>query len=140
MLHTDAFNPSNKRKMTKADYIKNTRFPGVPTEVLEVRWNPLRLFMGLTFFQCFYDNIVFAPFIFIEVPEDINSQPGSNPDLGGAISTPTLTLPSANVTANFKTGNKVDPYYLIMNVRIFPTKISASPDFSKPEPLGSLEG
>jgi hypothetical protein len=36
MLHTDAFNKSNKRKMTKADYIKNTQLPGVPTEVLDV--------------------------------------------------------------------------------------------------------
>jgi Sec7-like guanine-nucleotide exchange factor len=37
MLHTDAFNKSNKRKMTKADYVKNTRLPGVAPEVLEVR-------------------------------------------------------------------------------------------------------
>lgn len=36
MLHTDAFNKSNKRKMTKPDYIKNTRLPGVAPEVLEV--------------------------------------------------------------------------------------------------------
>lgn len=36
MLHTDAFNKSNKRKMTKADYIKNTRLPGVAPEVLDV--------------------------------------------------------------------------------------------------------
>ena len=37
MLHTDAFNKHNKRKMTKADYMKNTRLPGVPPEVLDVR-------------------------------------------------------------------------------------------------------
>ncbi len=37
MLHTDFFNPSNKRKMTKADYIKNTKLPGIPVEVLDVR-------------------------------------------------------------------------------------------------------
>lgn len=37
MLHTDAFNKSNKRKMSKPDYVKNTRLPGVPPEVLEVR-------------------------------------------------------------------------------------------------------
>jgi Sec7-like guanine-nucleotide exchange factor len=36
MLHTDAFNKSNKRKMTKADYIKNTRLPGVAPEILDV--------------------------------------------------------------------------------------------------------
>lgn len=38
MLHTDAFNKSNKRKMTKPDYIKNTRLPGVAPEVLDVRF------------------------------------------------------------------------------------------------------
>lgn len=37
MLHTDVFNKHNKRKMTKADYMKNTRLPGVPPEVLDVR-------------------------------------------------------------------------------------------------------
>jgi Sec7 domain len=36
MLHTDAFNKSNKHKMTKANYIKNTRLPGVASEVLDV--------------------------------------------------------------------------------------------------------
>lgn len=36
MLHTDAFNPSNKIKMTKADYIKNTSLAGLPSEVLGV--------------------------------------------------------------------------------------------------------
>ncbi|QRW05226.1 Sec7 guanine nucleotide exchange factor [Ceratobasidium sp. AG-Ba] len=49
MLHTDAFNKSNKNKMTKADYVKN-RMGGIPPEVLD----------------CYFDNIVFAPFIFIE--------------------------------------------------------------------------
>lgn len=38
MLHTDAFNPSNKRKMTREDYTKNTRLPGVPIEVLDVSY------------------------------------------------------------------------------------------------------
>ena len=36
MLHTDAFNKSNKRKMTKADYLKNTAISGVIPEVLDV--------------------------------------------------------------------------------------------------------
>jgi Sec7-like guanine-nucleotide exchange factor len=39
MLHTDAFNPSNKRKMTREDYTKNTRLPGVPKEVLDVSYS-----------------------------------------------------------------------------------------------------
>lgn len=36
MLHTDAFNKSNKNKMTKADYVKNTALAGLPAEVLGV--------------------------------------------------------------------------------------------------------
>lgn len=50
MLHTDAFNRHNKNKMTKADYVRNTRLDGVPEPVLEA----------------FYDNITFTPFVFIE--------------------------------------------------------------------------
>jgi hypothetical protein len=33
MLHTDAFNKHNRNKITKADYVKNTRLPGVLPEV-----------------------------------------------------------------------------------------------------------
>lgn len=36
MLHTDAFNKSVKRKMTKEDFVKNTRIDGVSSEILEV--------------------------------------------------------------------------------------------------------
>ena len=36
MLHTDAFNKSNKRKMTRAAYVKNARLPGVASDVLDV--------------------------------------------------------------------------------------------------------
>ena len=36
MLHTDAFNKSNRRKMSKADYLKNTTLPGLIPEVLDV--------------------------------------------------------------------------------------------------------
>ncbi len=36
MLHTDHFNPSNKRKMSREDYVRNTRRDGgVPDVVLE---------------------------------------------------------------------------------------------------------
>jgi hypothetical protein len=36
MLHTDAFNKHNKNKMSKADYVRNTRMEGVSPLVLEV--------------------------------------------------------------------------------------------------------
>lgn len=37
MLSTDQFNPSNKSKMSKADYVRNTRLDDVAPEILEVR-------------------------------------------------------------------------------------------------------
>ncbi|KAJ7783445.1 hypothetical protein DFH07DRAFT_873336 [Mycena maculata] len=111
MLHTDAFNKSNKRKMTKADYVKNTRLPGVPPEVLD----------------CFFDNIVVTPFIFIEDPVDVNGQRGLVSDTG-----PTRTLSMGNPLSSSGSGsgttllgkaNKVDPYYLIANNMLGPLRV-----------------
>lgn len=43
MLSTDHFNPSNKNKMTKGDYLRNTRLDDVAPEVLEVRLSLCKL-------------------------------------------------------------------------------------------------
>lgn len=58
ILHTDVFNPNNKHKMQKADYLKNTRGEGIFDEILE----------------CFYDNISYTPFIHVEDDLDINGE------------------------------------------------------------------
>lgn len=58
MLHTDAFNKNNKRKMQRQDYIKNTRGQDVAEEVL----------------ACFYDNICYTPFVHYEEEVDINGE------------------------------------------------------------------
>ncbi|EMD41789.1 hypothetical protein CERSUDRAFT_110352 [Gelatoporia subvermispora B] len=102
MLHTDAFNKSNKRKMTKADYVKNTRLPGVAPEVLD----------------CFYDNIVFAPFIYIEDPLDVTGQRSLGTDSMAArrMSSFNPTSPgghNGSTTTLLGKSNKIDPYYLI---------------------------
>ena len=122
MLHTDAFNKSNKRKMTKADYIKNTRLPGVPPEVLDVSICQACRWAGLTHFrQCFYDNIVFAPFIFIEDPLDVNGQRGLLPEGSSSRRLSTLNVPSpggggSSGSTLLSKNNKIDPYYLITRV------------------------
>lgn len=36
MLHTDAFNKSNKRKMSRADYVRNTTIEGISPNLLIV--------------------------------------------------------------------------------------------------------
>ncbi|KAH9835647.1 uncharacterized protein C8Q71DRAFT_811128 [Rhodofomes roseus] len=98
MLHTDVFNKHNKRKMTKVDYMKNTRLPGVPPEVLD----------------CFYDNIVFAPFIFIEDPVDANGHRGTQPDPMNARRMSVYNIPpTPGSTTLLGKSNKIDPYYLI---------------------------
>ncbi|KAJ7655122.1 hypothetical protein DFH06DRAFT_1201661 [Mycena polygramma] len=111
MLHTDAFNKSNKRKMTKADYIKNTRLPGVPPEVLD----------------CFYDNIVVTPFIFVEDPLDVNGQRGliSEGSLNRSLSmgNPLSSSTSGSGTTLLGKAPKVDPYYLIANNMLGPLRV-----------------
>ncbi|CAG8632993.1 2680_t:CDS:10, partial [Dentiscutata erythropus] len=58
MLHTDAFNKSVKRKMTKDEFVNNTRIDGVPREIFEI----------------LYDNITFARFIYADDDTDVNGQ------------------------------------------------------------------
>ncbi|KAG1867887.1 hypothetical protein DFJ58DRAFT_768234 [Suillus subalutaceus] len=96
MLHTDAFNKSNKRKMTKVDYQKNTAISGIIPEVLD----------------CFYDNIVFAPFIFIEDPMD-----PPRPSIDGSLSRPPTSagVPMTPIGGTLLSRPKIDPYYLITN-------------------------
>jgi len=50
LLQSDFFNKSNKRKMMKQDYVKNAATEGVADDVLD----------------CFYDNIIYTPFIRVE--------------------------------------------------------------------------
>ncbi|KIO20475.1 hypothetical protein M407DRAFT_81501 [Tulasnella calospora MUT 4182] len=113
MLHTDAFNKSNKRKMTKADYVRNTRLPGVPSEVLD----------------CFFDNITFAPFIFIEDPVDVNGQRGFVPEGTPVLSGMTTfggssgASPAVGVGGTSMFGQvKIDPYYLITQRLLVPLR------------------
>ena len=78
-------------------------------------WNSL-----LKFRQCFFDNTVFAPFIFIEDPDYVPVKS----HLGESISrfnTGSSSLPSSSVLASgssnlLSKSNKVDPYYLITQV------------------------
>lgn len=101
MLHTDAFNKSNRRKMSKADYVKNTSLPGLMTEILD----------------CFYDNVVFAPFIFIEDPMDSGTNGIRRSNGGNTRPCTPATLPSplTATTTPLLSKAKIDPYYLIMH-------------------------
>ena len=64
----------------------------------------------------FFDNIVFAPFIFIEDPVDTNGQRGIAPD-GRSLSTNGQATPTSTTGLSILgKSNKIDPYYLIAQV------------------------
>ncbi|EMC98743.1 hypothetical protein BAUCODRAFT_31018 [Baudoinia panamericana UAMH 10762] len=97
MLHTDAFNKNNKRKMQKQDYIKNTSGQNVADEVL----------------ACFYDNICYTPFVHYEEEVDINGErvmpfKPKKSKLKGAIIE----------TAGKKPTGPVDPYNLLVEQKL----------------------
>ncbi|OCF33689.1 hypothetical protein I316_04763 [Kwoniella heveanensis BCC8398] len=101
MLHTDAFNKHNKNKMTKPDYVRNTRMEGVSPLVLEA----------------FFDNITYTPFVFIEDDSDLRRSSGyeSSSSTFGP-STPTFSGPlQINGPPNPPTGKaKTDVYHMIV--------------------------
>ncbi|CAE7140397.1 unnamed protein product [Rhizoctonia solani] len=113
MLHTDAFNKNNKNKMTKTDYVRNTRMPGLPPEVLDY----------------FFDNIVFAPFIFIEDLMDVNGQRGF---VDGSV-TPVSNPNSSGTLLPGRT--KIDPYYIITQNLLDPLRVPIDPYVPPVSPL-----
>ncbi|KAL8858463.1 MAG: hypothetical protein Q9178_004961 [Gyalolechia marmorata] len=97
ILHTDVFNKNNKHKMQKTDYTKNARGTGVADEILE----------------CFYDNILYTPFIHVEDDIDISGE-----RIVAHNSRKTL-LPKASTDVIRKKPNEpVDPYSLILDNRL----------------------
>jgi hypothetical protein len=96
MLHTDAFNRNNKRKMQKQDYIKNTSGQHVSDDVL----------------ACFYDNICYTPFVHYEEEVDINGErvlpfKSKKSKLKGAIT-----------DSGKKVSGPVDPYNLLIDQKL----------------------
>ncbi|GAA6049100.1 hypothetical protein JCM3770_003886 [Rhodotorula araucariae] len=106
MLNTDHFNPNAKSKMTKADYVKNTRIEGVAPELLEY----------------LYDQITAAPFIYVNDDDPATSlfTPSASTTslLGGSVG-PSGSAPSSATAGGSSffgsngAKNRLDPYYLI---------------------------
>ena len=69
--------------------------------------------------QYYYDNIVFAPFIFVEDPVDASLQRSPDNGLCRSVSRfpPQHSLPGNGSTVTLLVkANKIDPYYLIVKV------------------------
>ena len=95
MLHTDAFNKAAKSKMTKADYVKNTRIDGISANLLEY----------------IYDNVTYAPFVYAAEEEaDLFSAHRSASD----VSVGSTVLGSTSS----RDKSKLDIYELISNALI----------------------
>ncbi|KAL8697141.1 MAG: hypothetical protein Q9224_002452 [Gallowayella concinna] len=97
ILHTDVFNKNNKHKMQKTDYTKNAQGTGVADEILE----------------CFYDNILYTPFIRVEDDLDISGERM----VAHSSKKPVLVKSSADVIRR-KSQEPVDPYSLILDNRL----------------------
>lgn len=94
LLHSDTHNKSNKRKMQRPEYIRNTQGPAqVSHEVLE----------------CFYDNVCYTPFIHFEDEVALNSHRLTAPK-------PKKSLIRTKSSENIR--GPVDPYNLILDNKL----------------------
>jgi hypothetical protein len=95
LLHSDAHNKNNKRKMQKQDYVKNTQHGSVQ--------------ISSDILDCFYDNVCYTPFIHFEDEVAVNSHRLSAPRVKRSLiktkSIETLRGP-------------VDPYTLILDNKL----------------------
>ncbi|KAF2449021.1 protein transport protein sec73 [Karstenula rhodostoma CBS 690.94] len=96
ILHTDFFNKNNKRKMQRADYIKNSSCEGVSEDVL----------------GCIYDNVVYTPFIHIEDDVDLKTISSKRSRRTAALKGP-MNDPAKKVARE-----PIDPYTLIFEGKL----------------------
>lgn len=96
ILHTDVFNKNNKRKMTRLDYIKNSSCEGVSDDVL----------------GCFYDNVVYTPFIHIEDEVDLKNISSKKSKRTAVLKGP------MNDPARKAAKEPIDPYTLIFEGKL----------------------
>ncbi|KAF1991020.1 hypothetical protein K402DRAFT_400517 [Aulographum hederae CBS 113979] len=95
VLQTDLFNRNNKRKMTRTQYLKTVAEPAhTSTEVL----------------GCFYDNIIYTPFIRVEDEPDLKNSHRKAKKI--------LSKPTAVSETIKKSREPVDPYTLIFENKL----------------------
>ncbi|KAF2107160.1 protein transport protein sec73 [Lophiotrema nucula] len=99
ILHTDFFNKNNKRKMSRADYIKNSSCEGVSEDVL----------------GCVYDNIVYTPFIHVEDDLDLRAVTSRRSKKTAVLKGP---MNSINDPAKRAIREPIDPYTLIFEGKL----------------------
>ena len=95
LLHSDAHNKNNKRKMQKQDYVKNTQHGSVQ--------------ISSDILDCFYDNVCYTPFIHFEDEVAVNSH---------RLSVPRVKRSLIKTKSLENLRGPVDPYTLILDNRL----------------------
>ncbi|KAI5304405.1 hypothetical protein KEM56_006535 [Ascosphaera pollenicola] len=101
ILHTDVFNKNNKRKMQRADYVRNTRDDIIADEILE----------------CFYENISYTPFIHVEDDTTLNTK-SLTPSTSTQLRKKLFRVGSADHLSK-SSKDPVDPYALILEGKLW---------------------
>ena len=114
MLHTDAFNKHNKHKMTRAEYVRNTRLDGVQPVVLEVSV-ALRLATASDW-QTFYDNVTYTAFVYVQ--DDSEPERPSSRDF--------MLMTPASVKGT-KQKPKLDIYDIISRDELYTFRVDEKP-------------
>ncbi|KAI9883953.1 MAG: hypothetical protein M1823_004263 [Watsoniomyces obsoletus] len=119
ILQTDAFNKSNKHKMQKQEYIKNTHEygEGISEDVL----------------ACFFDNICYTPFIHVE--DDLEISGGRRKPRKGRKSKFPLTGAEVQKKA---LKEPIDPYSLIIEGRLSMLRPDLKDVMNSEDPYGYL--
>jgi hypothetical protein len=137
MLHTDHFNTNNKKKMTKDEFVKNTKVDDVDEKL----YSP---FIVKEILEYFYDNITFARFIqktkspllqqqsVYSLPKRIFSSSSSTNlvnmnHTNGIYPTTTINGRSHSLsssTSQFFSSNQIDPYCYIIDNQIDSLKLN----------------
>ena len=116
ILHTDFFNSNNKHKMSKHDYVKNSSRKETRRDIQQDGSNTNCDAHAIVpeILECFYDNIIYTPFIHLEDEVDMTSERilAHKASKKGA-------LKASGTSTMKKTGsNPTDPYLLIFDGKL----------------------
>lgn len=116
ILHTDFFNSNNKHKMQRHDYVKNSTRKEPSQESREAKAELNDEPSGVTpeILECFYDNIVYTPFIHLEDEVELTSER----IIAHKASSRNVLRPSSTHSVKKSNSGPIDPYLLIFDGRL----------------------
>ena len=116
ILHTDVFNSNNKHKMQKRDYVKNSTRKETPRDSHDLQNNQSNEgnALAVEILECFYDNIIYTPFIHVEDEVEMTSE-----RLLAHKASKKGTLKGSSTISTKRGGSEpIDPYLLIFDGKL----------------------